>query len=211
MAEDHFIEDDAEGPDVGLVRVDFALEDFGGHVDGGAQHGLGHVLGRVEVLAEAEVPELDDAVVEEDVVGLHVAVHDVVLVEDLEGLKHLLEDEEGLLLGELLLLGEESLEGAAVAVLVDEVEVVGGLEHVVVADDVRVDFDVAEDVDFVDRALLQLLVLPEARNGNHLDRVLLLVGVIDGSVDLAIDPRSDDLIERIVFDVLYHFLCYLSG
>ena len=36
---------------------------------------------------------------EEDVVRLHVAVHDVVLVKHLEGLQQLLQNEHGLLLG----------------------------------------------------------------------------------------------------------------
>ena len=60
----------------------------------------------------------------EDIVRLHISMHDVVLVQDLKGLKELFEDEEGVGFGELTLLGEKVLEGASVAVLIDKVEVI---------------------------------------------------------------------------------------
>lgn len=84
MTEHHLIQNNTQGPDVSFNRVNLSLEHFGRHVDRGPQHGLGHVLGRAQVLAEAEIAQLDDPVVEEDIVGLHIPVHDVVLVEDLE-------------------------------------------------------------------------------------------------------------------------------
>lgn len=43
---------------------------------------------------------------EEDIVRFHISVHNVVFVEDLEGFKELLEDEEGIGLGEFPLLGQ---------------------------------------------------------------------------------------------------------
>jgi hypothetical protein len=69
-------------------------------------------------------------------------------------------------------------------------------------------FDISEDVDLVHRALLQLLVLFELVNGYDLDGVLLLVVVVDCSVDLAIDARADRFIQDVVLDVLYHSDCY---
>lgn len=48
---------------------------------------------------------------------------------------------------------EKAFKGASITEFVDEIEVVGGFEHVVVFDDVGVCFDVGEDVDFVDCAL----------------------------------------------------------
>lgn len=47
--------------------------------------------------------------------------------------------------------------------------------------------DIGEDVNLVDSALLQLLVFLELVNGYDLDSVLLLVVVVDCSIDLAID------------------------
>lgn len=43
---------------------------------------------------------------EKNIVGLHVPMHDVVFVENLESVEQLLEDEKCALFSELLLLGE---------------------------------------------------------------------------------------------------------
>lgn len=67
-----------------------------------------------------------------------------------------------------------------------------------------VGFDAAEDIYLVDGALLQLFVLSKTSDGDDLDRVLLFIRVVDGSVDLPIDPRPDDLIQRIILNVLHH-------
>jgi hypothetical protein len=82
-SEDHLEEHHSDWPYICLIWVDFSLEDFWGHIDGGAKHCLGHLVGRVEVLAEAEIAQLDDAVMKENIIGLHIAVHDIVLIEDL--------------------------------------------------------------------------------------------------------------------------------
>ena len=73
---------------------------------------------------------------QEDVIGFDVSVHDVAFGEDFEGLDHLAEEEEGFFLVEGALLLHEFVHGAAVAELVDEVEVVCCFEHVDVLDDV---------------------------------------------------------------------------
>lgn len=80
-------------------------------------------------------------------------MHDVVLIEDLEGFDELFEDEEGLFFCDDPFFAEHAFEGASVAVLVDEVEVVGRFEHVDVLDDVLIFLDVGQDVDLVHRAL----------------------------------------------------------
>ena len=79
---------------------------------------------------------------EEYVIRLHIPVHDVVFVEYLEGLEELPENEEGLLLGKLALLGEEIFQCASITKLVNEVEVVACLEHVIVFDDVGMRLDI---------------------------------------------------------------------
>lgn len=81
-------------------------------------------------------------------------MHDVVLVQDLKGLKELFEDEKCVGFGKFTLLGQQVFEGASVAVLVDEIEVIGGFEHVKIFDDVGMSFDVGENVDLVDSAFL---------------------------------------------------------
>lgn len=64
--------------------------------------------------------------------------------------------------------------------------------------------DVGEDVDLVDRALLELLVLLEFVYRDHLDRVFLLVVVVYRAVDLPVDARADRLVQHVVFDVFDH-------
>jgi hypothetical protein len=83
----HLEKDYAQRPDICFVGVYFSFEYFRRHVDGRTEHGFGHLVCGVEVFAESEVSKFDDAVMEEDVVGLHIAMHDVVLVEYLEGLE----------------------------------------------------------------------------------------------------------------------------
>ena len=131
-------------------------------------------------------------------------MHDVVLVEDLEGVDELFEYFEGFGLLDDAVFAEYALEGAAVAVLVDEVEVVGRLEHVDVLDDVLVLLDVGQYIDLVDRALLQLLVLFEAAHLDNLDRVLLAVQLVDGPIHLPVGALPDYLVKSVVFDYPHH-------
>jgi hypothetical protein len=124
---------------------------------------------------------------EKYVVRLEISVHDVVLVQYLEGFEELFENQEGRLFREFSLSGKQTLQSTSIAVLVNEVKIIGCFEHVEVADDVLVDFDVGEDVDFIYRALLEFFILSELGDGNYLDCVLLLVVVIDCTVDFSVD------------------------
>lgn len=80
---------------------------------------------------------------EEDIVGLHVTMHNVILIEHLEGLEELFENEHGLLFWEFDLFGKEVFKCTTIAVFVNEIKVIGCFKHVVVPDDVRVLFDVS--------------------------------------------------------------------
>ena len=79
---------------------------------------------------------------EENVVGLEVSVHDVILIKNLEGLKELLKDQESALLIQNILLPQHSLESASIAILIDEIKIVLRLQHIKVSDDVTVFLDV---------------------------------------------------------------------
>lgn len=133
-------------------------------------------------------------------------MHNVVLVEHLEGLDELFEDQEGLPFGNDAILAEHALEGASVAVLVDEVEVVGRLEHVDILDYMLVLLDVGEDIDFVDGALLQFFVLFEPADLDDLDGVLLVIKLVDGPIDLAVGTLANDLVQSVVFDYPHHLI-----
>ncbi len=131
-------------------------------------------------------------------------MHDIVLVKHLKSLDELFEDEQGLLLDNEFILPELGLEGSPVAELIDEVEVVGSLEHVDVLDDMIVFLDISEDVNFIYCAFLQLLVLLEPADLDHLHRVLLSIVLIRRSVDLTVGPFPDYLVEGIVFNDAHH-------
>ncbi len=96
------------------------------------------------------------------------------------------------------------IECSTVTVLIDEIEIVGGFEHVEIADDVFVDFDVGEDVDFIDGAFFEFFVLSEFGNWDDFDGVFFLVFVVYGAVDFAVDSGTDLFVEGVVFNVLWH-------
>ena len=86
------------------------------------------------------------------------------------------------------LFSEDTFQSAAVAVLIDKVEIVGRLEHVYVFDDV------------------QLLVFLEAPYLDHFHRVFLVIVFVDSPIDLPVSPLTDNFVERIVFDDSYHVI-----
>src|SRR5690606_10452772 len=109
LALEHLIEDAAERIDVGAVIEVGPVALLRGHVLGGAEHlaGAGQLHG-VDAAGDAEVEDLDDGAdadgLDEDVVGLEVAVEDAVLVGLAEALGDLLGELERLQLGHLALL-----------------------------------------------------------------------------------------------------------
>ena len=74
-----------------------------------------------------------------------------------------------------------------------------------------VGLDAAEDIYLIHCALLQFFVLSKTSDGDHFDRVLFFISVIDGTVYFAVHSRTDNLIQRIVLYVLHHtfFNCKL--
>ena len=127
-------------------------------------------------------------------------MHDVVLVEDLEGIDELLEDQQGVFFLDVFFLPELGLEGASIAVLIDKVEVVGSFKHVDVLDDMLIFLDIGEDIDLVDRALLQFFVFLEAAHLDHLHRVLLVVVLVYRPVHLTVRTLPDYLVKRVILD-----------
>ena len=65
-------------------------------------------------------------------------------------------------------------------------------------------FDIGEDVDLVDGALLQFFVLLEPAHLDHLDRVLLAVVFVYRPVDLPVGALPDYLVEGVVLDYAHH-------
>ena len=74
-------DDAAERPDVGFVCVLFVFAQLGGEVEGGAGHCVA-VLSALHQLGNPEIPNFEVHVaVDEDVLGLHVAMNDVHAVD----------------------------------------------------------------------------------------------------------------------------------
>ena len=126
-------EEDAEAPQVGVDGhvVPFG-DDFWGHVGGRAAEGVDGA-GRDGLEAEAEVDELELPVaVEQDVLGLDVAVHDVALVQVPQRLCDGAEELLGLLLLEAVLRAGEQVvvERVGAAVLLDQVDLGTALNDV---------------------------------------------------------------------------------
>lgn len=154
-------------------------------------------------LTETEISQLDLTVGKENVIGLEIPVHDVVLIEFFERLQQLPEDDECFLLPEGFLFLEEGLEGAAIAVLIYEVEVVGCFEGFDEANDVVV-FEGGEDVDLVDGQLFQFGIGLKGALGDHFHRVLQFRLLVERPKDLAVYALADGLLQQVVLNQLAH-------
>ena len=154
-------------------------------------------------LAESEIAQFYFPVEEENVIGFEIPVHDIVLVELFECLEELSEVDEGFWFGDEFLLLDEGLDGALIAVFVDEVEVVGRFEGLVEFDDVVI-LQRRQDIDLVDGELLEFGIGLKGGFGNDLNCKLDFALLMDGPVDLAIDPLTDGLLQEIIFHYLTH-------
>jgi hypothetical protein len=131
-------------------------------------------------------------------------VHNVVLVEHLEGINQLLEDEKRLFLKNNPVLTEHALESTTVAVLIHEVEIVWSFKHVDVFDDVFVFLYVRQDIDLVNSTLLQLLILLKTTHLNDLDRVLSVIILVHRTVHLTVGTLPNYFVKGVVFDYADH-------
>lgn len=159
-SEEHLIEYNSDRPNIGLAVIVSSPENFGSHVERRSQHGLSELLVG-EQFGETEIGDLDLSVVHEYVGQFEVSMHDLMLVECFEGIEDLEEKLDGFFLGESFILLEILGEVALVAVLKNEVEIVGGLLDVVELDDVSVIAGL-EDLDLVLEELQKLALILHA-------------------------------------------------
>ena len=137
-------------------------------------------------------------------------MHDVTAGEHFESFHYLSEISQRSFLGEGALLLHQLIESAAVAVLVHEIEIVGCFEHVDVFDDMGAALQRGQDVDLVDRALLQLGDLFELFGLDHLDGDFLLRDQVNRLVDLRVDALAQLLLQFVVLNYLPHGLPILN-
>jgi hypothetical protein len=126
----------------------------------------------------------------QNVVGFDITMHNISPRKHLEGFYHLPKEEKCPLFWEGAFFLHELIHGASVAVLVDEVKVIGSLEHIDVFDDVRAVLECGQDVDFVDCAFLKLRDFLELLSLNYLDGDLLFCLEVHSFVNFSINPFS---------------------
>ena len=181
-AREHLVEHHAERVDVGLRPDAATARLLGREVLRGADDraDLGHL--RVAGVGDAEVGDLDAAVVaDEHVVRLDVAVDDAVLVGVAQAGEHLHRDRDRALGRERALLLDDLLERAPLEVLHRDVRAAVGLAAVVDGDDVRV-VEARGGLRLAPEALDELAVLGVAL-GHDLERDLAAEARVLGQVD----------------------------
>lgn len=104
----------------------------------------------------------------------------------------------------MLVLLDQRLEGAAIAVLVDEVHVVGGFENLDEFNNVSGVFYFGEGLYFVDGELFESRTEFILLYFYNFDSHGLLGLFVDGLVDLAEFPLADHHFEAVVLDFLAH-------
>ena len=182
---EHLVGDGAQGIHV-AASADLALAHrlFGGHVARRAERhaGLGHAAaaGLLHGEGDAEVGDEGLAVVQQDVVGLDVAVDDAVAVGVVECAGDFLGETDGVVDGELFLAGEPVTEGLALDEGHDVEELAIGAAAVEQREDVGV-LEIGGELDFLEEAL-------GANDGRQfrvddLDRDLAAMADILGEVD----------------------------
>lgn len=160
VPKEHFEEHHPQRPYIGLGRINLPLQYLRCHIYGRSEHSRRHILFRA--LTEPKIPQLKHPIMKQDIVGLQVPVHNIVFIQHPKRLHQLFEVLHGLGLGKTGLLFEEFLEGAPVTEFIHEIEVVVGLEHLYVADDVRGGLDARQRIYLIDSALLEFRVIFEA-------------------------------------------------
>lgn len=81
-------------------------------------------------------------------------MHNVVFIEYLESVNKLFEDEKCLFFRYYSIFSKHAFKCPSVAVLIDEIEIVGCFQHIDVLDNMLILFDICEDIDFVDCTFL---------------------------------------------------------
>ena len=128
------------------------------------------------------------------------------MLEHEQRLDDLLEIKQRSFLRKGTLLLHETVQSATVAVLIDEVVIIGSLEHIDVFDDKWTRLERGEDIDFVDSAFLEFGDLFELFCLNHLDGHFLLGDQVNRLVNLRIHALSQLLFQLVILDYLAHHL-----
>jgi len=111
--------------------------------------------------------------VQENVRRLEISVENVLLVDSLESIEELLEILETFNLSQMVLLLKEIFKSAAIAIFVDKVHIICGLEHFNEFHDIR-SFDSIQGFDFICSEFFEFWNLLEFVKGKKLSRIKIL-------------------------------------
>lgn len=196
LAGEKLIGQDPQGPlvdGVRVIRLPARAYHLGGQVVQCAAQGVPPVARGVDAVAEVGQLQLA-AQAEEDVLGLHVAVHDVLAVQVRQGQRDLGDALGRAALREPALALQDPVQLAAGGVLEDQEDAVRVVEPAVEAEDARVP-QVAVDLDLAPHVHLgplpRDLVLPQYLQSADVAR-LAVFGEVDAA-ELALAERLPDL------------------
>ena len=198
LAVKHLIEYHSHRPNITLGGVGAAVENFRAHIHGASHEGLMNLIefsAFLVILGESKICDFVGLVLDEDIGGLEVSVYDGVLVQVLIAADELFDDDDGLGLRQFLALFENILETALVAQLLEEVDVVGRLLHVIQLHDVLVLYRL-HNLDLVLQRLVEFLgILLDVRSRDGLHRDEVTVSDVRALVDLPIGAAADLLVD----------------
>ena len=99
FAEEHLVEEDAKSPHIHTRAVILRVEELWSHIRVGAKVRLVQLLLR----RKPEIPQLVDSLAHEDVFRLDIPVQHLVRADEIQRIRHLVQNEDCLVLGQLLL------------------------------------------------------------------------------------------------------------
>ena len=135
--------------------------------------------------------------------GFEISMHDIFVGENFEGLKYLLKILVDFILWEMSVFFDLLIEGASVAVFVEEIEIVDGFEYLDEFDDMGA-IDFGEDLYLIECALLEFGILFESFKMDDFDGNLFWISTVDSSENFTILSLTDLFVECIVLDDFYH-------
>lgn len=203
LTEDHFVKDCPDRIYVCSIIVRLFFQNLRCHVERRTSKRLIDVLG--QCFGQAEISNFDLAILEHNVGGLEIPVDEVGLDYGLEAPDDLVEVMECLFLRQPFPLFDILFQISALTILDDQVEFVGGLQHIVEPDNVIV-VEILEGCDFLVEVCNLSGVQLHSVNNFDGDWELLFIVAQEDLSELALSEQfAGDLIVANVLTVLYRF------
>jgi hypothetical protein len=199
----HLVEDTTERPNIRLVAVWLILEQFWRHIVWSTNACVGKIFGAVKNLSNTKITETDLAILQEDVLSLHISVQDLTFMQIEQGEPHLDEPLQDLVFAKVLALGglDLAVDVAFVAINHDDVQILFAVYiTVLVRNDVRVS-NLLQQSHLV-LGVLKILLLHVS--GLHsLDDVVFALSLVSCHIDLTEGARPNGLDDFVYIHLIY--------